>query len=149
MPTTAAATLRSSFVIRRNQHRFQRHVQRLRNWERPRARVAPLVAGRRKPVEVPVHLHPAELHGREVVPTDGGAAGLVAVTRDVSEHGASFAHDEPLHAPHAIAAFDLMSGETILLLVHITWTQKRQDSFYLSGGTFVGVVETVPQHAAS
>ena len=67
---------------------------------------------------------------------------MLAVTKDVSLRGIGFTHDEPLEAQHLLVTFDLLNEESAWLLLEIRWANRGEFSSYMSGGRFLGIVES-------
>lgn len=68
---------------------------------------------------------------------------LLAVSRDLSMRGIGFTHDAPLTGKYAIVTFDLQNGNTASVLLEVCWSTQQRGQFYLSGGRFQGIVQSV------
>ena len=97
---------------------------------------------RRMPVQMPIYVTPATFDGKYAESLEGAESEMLAVTKNVSLRGIGFTHDEPLESDYAIITFDLLEDKSVSLLLHVRWSQPEWGYSYMSGGTFVGIIET-------
>lgn len=95
--------------------------------------------------EEPVYLWPVDFDG--VLAVCIREQPIIAVTRDISEHGVGFGFDERISTDHVIAEFDLFGQGTELLLIELRWSEKNAPHAYVAGGLIVGSV--MEDHSAS
>lgn len=96
----------------------------------------------RSPVEIPIYVTPATFDGRRVVPLEDSEGATLAMTKDVSLRGIGFTHDEPFEAEYAIVTFDLTDVGPVSLLLEVRWSNIERGFSYMSGGRFLGIMET-------
>ncbi len=152
--TTAAGTNRR-LLVRRDMKSVREALRQIRQSER----LAPInLFGRRRPsrmlsyldrrnrartsVELPIYVAEVEFDGQAVHWPDDEPREQLALTRDVSLRGIGLAHDSPLSADYAVVTFDLFDGQSISLLLDVRWANIERGFQYLSGGRFVGIVDS-------
>ncbi len=89
--------------------------------------------------EEPIYLWPVTYD--EDVATSIRDQPIIAVTRDISQHGVGFGYDERIPTDHVVAEFDLFGQGTELLLVELRWSEKNAPHSYVAGGLIVGAVK--------
>jgi hypothetical protein len=62
--------------------------------------------------------------------------------RNLSLHGVSFAHDQPLPYRDVVLTFSLPGGEVESMMVRLTWCRFTRDGRYQSGGRLLRSVES-------
>ena len=96
----------------------------------------------RMPLETVIYVTPAVLDGNDLRLTEETPCCTIAFTRDLSRKRISFSHYSPLSVLHVVVTFDFIDDESVSLLIEINWQHFRANSWYLSGGKLLGVVET-------
>jgi hypothetical protein len=96
----------------------------------------------RYPFPFLIHLTPVD--PRTLVPL--GEA-IVVVGKDLSERGLGFYHQGPLPYRRAIVTFDQSGGQSVSLLLDLSWCRFTRYGWYDSGGRFLQVIQ--PCHVAS
>lgn len=141
--------VRRDLRIVRNTLKQIRHSQRLANLclfgRRASARMLESVEHRsrdRMPVQMPIYVTPATFDGKYAESQEGAESEMLAVMKGVSLRGIGFTHDEPLEADYVIITFDVLEDKTVSLLLDVRWSQPEWDYSYVSGGRFVGIIET-------
>ena len=94
----------------------------------------------RSPVRVPVELRllPSGVDDVLDIPN---RPGITAHTSNLSPSGLGLLHSEPLESHHVLATFQLLRGETVSVVVRLTWRCSLGECGYASGGEVVAVVE--------
>ena len=67
---------------------------------------------------------------------------IVIVGKHISRHGLDFYHRDPLPHRHMIVTVEDPRGNRIQLLLDITWCRFIRQSWYASGGKFLGVADS-------
>src|SRR5262245_18921912 len=85
--------------------------------------------------------------GVEVFPlrdddTSDPGSQITAYTRDISQSGVGLMHDEAIQSSRVLLRFELHGGESMQLVVLLTWCRYLGDFWYSSGGRLLGVVST-------
>ncbi len=96
----------------------------------------------RSPVQMLIYVTPATFDGSHAEPLEDDESVIYAVTKDVSLRGVGFTHDEPLQADYAIVTFDLLDENSVTLLLEVRWSNLEESNSYMSGGSFLGIMET-------
>ncbi len=89
--------------------------------------------------EEPIYLWPVQYAGGLAISSQDQP--IIAVTRDISEHGVGFGYDEDIPTDYLVAEFDLFGQGTELLLIEIRWSEKNAPHSYVAGGLIVGSVK--------
>jgi hypothetical protein len=91
----------------------------------------------RLPFQRPVEVVALGDHGEPIASTIGP---IIAYTRDISASGVGLLHDQPIPSKRVLVNFEMLGGETIGLVVALTWSRYVGDFWHSSGGRLVGVV---------
>lgn len=97
---------------------------------------------KRASVEMPISLIQVDFDGARARLWGSGEVEQYGFSKDVSLRGIGFTHDLPLESNYCVVTFDLLSGESISLLLEIRWANRNDDYELMSGGRFVGIVES-------
>lgn len=62
---------------------------------------------------------------------------LLAMGRDISKGGISFAHDKPLSSRKVAVSFELDDGSYASIVTELKWCRFTRDANYQSGGQFL------------
>jgi hypothetical protein len=93
----------------------------------------------RAPIRVPVELTLLPLGGEELFELPDGPK-IPAQTSNISTSGIGLLHAEPLESHHVLASFSLISGQTVSVMVRLTWRCSLGELGHASGGEVVAVV---------
>ena len=94
-------------------------------------------SGQRRAYPYLIHLTPV---GDDGLPVRDEA--IVAVGKQLSEHGLDFYYREPLPYRRMIASLQIDNGQFIGFLLDLTWCQFSGHGWYANGGRFLQVVQS-------
>ena len=135
---------RAPSTVPRDPRRVREAVGRIRQDERTTGQAGwnDRRSSRRIRVQKAVYVTPVWVQaGLLRVPEDGKHS-FIARTTDLSLHGIGLLHDDPLESRHALVTFELEPNKQVSLLIELSWSRRRVDRRYSSGGYIVTATET-------
>jgi hypothetical protein len=87
---------------------------------------------------LPVQFRP--VFGEEASAPPRGTPSFAAHVRDISATGVGLVHDEHIDSPRYVLDFPLKTGESLPVLVELSWQNRMADGAYHSGGKLIEVV---------
>ena len=73
------------------------------------------------------------------------AEAITAYTGSISFGSIVLLHNQAIDGNHVLLNFELLGGETISLVAHLTWCRYLGDFWYSSGGRFTGLLQPMSE----